>query len=314
MHLARPADAARRRPPRGGRARGDIVALSFSAAFPVRQATDSLARLRRHLPPPVALWAGGEMTRRVRKTLPGVVLLPDLAASVAALRSWRTPQRERAVALTRVRATIARMWTAVSLWVFNVAALGALRVDRGRARIAAGGSPAPWVIGVPLLYFGAMLRAMRELFRDRLDLACAPPAQRATRHARDAAAVVARIRDARRRAAAAHALPVARARSRAGAGRRCRCCCCTACCAMPACGCASRGILRERGVRGVYSLSYGPPLASIESFADQLAGKIDAIARGDRRAPRDDRRAQHGRPRRARLHPKARHRESSRAC
>ena len=68
----------------------DIVALSFSAAFPVRQATESLARLRRHLPPPVALWAGGDMTRRVRKTLPGVVLLPDLAASVAALRSWRS--------------------------------------------------------------------------------------------------------------------------------------------------------------------------------------------------------------------------------
>ncbi|HLW11600.1 MAG TPA: MerR family transcriptional regulator, partial [Casimicrobiaceae bacterium] len=68
----------------------DIVALSFSAAFPVRQATDSLARLRRHLPPPVALWAGGDMTRRVRKTLPGVVLLPDLVASVAALRSWRS--------------------------------------------------------------------------------------------------------------------------------------------------------------------------------------------------------------------------------
>jgi len=30
------------------------------------------------------------MTRRVRKTLPGVVLLPDLAASVAVLRSWRS--------------------------------------------------------------------------------------------------------------------------------------------------------------------------------------------------------------------------------
>jgi hypothetical protein len=29
------------------------------------------------------------MTRRVRKTLPGVVLLPDLAASVTALRAWR---------------------------------------------------------------------------------------------------------------------------------------------------------------------------------------------------------------------------------
>jgi len=67
----------------------DIVALSFSAAFPLRQATDGLANLRRHLPPGVALWAGGEMTRRVRKTLPGVTLVPDLAAAVAALRNWR---------------------------------------------------------------------------------------------------------------------------------------------------------------------------------------------------------------------------------
>ena len=67
-----------------------IVALSFSAAFPLRQATDGLLSLRRQLAPTVQLWAGGEMTRRVRKTLPGVVLIPDLAASVNALRSWRT--------------------------------------------------------------------------------------------------------------------------------------------------------------------------------------------------------------------------------
>ena len=32
--------------------------------------------------------------------------------------------------------------------------------------------------------------------------------------------------------------------------------------------------LRERGVGPVYSISYGPPLRSIEIFADQLAGKI----------------------------------------
>ena len=67
----------------------DIVALSFSSAFPVRQATDSLASLRRHLTPQVGLWAGGEMTRRIRKTLPGVVLLPDLGVSISALRNWR---------------------------------------------------------------------------------------------------------------------------------------------------------------------------------------------------------------------------------
>ncbi len=67
-----------------------LVALSFSAAFPVRQASEGLATLRRQLPPTITLWAGGEMTRRVRKTLPGVVLIPDLAATIGALKSWRT--------------------------------------------------------------------------------------------------------------------------------------------------------------------------------------------------------------------------------
>jgi DNA-binding transcriptional MerR regulator/methylmalonyl-CoA mutase cobalamin-binding subunit len=67
-----------------------VVALSFSGAFPVRQAGEGLASLRRLLPQGVALWAGGEMTRRVRKTLPGVVLVPDIAATPAALNAWRT--------------------------------------------------------------------------------------------------------------------------------------------------------------------------------------------------------------------------------
>lgn len=67
-----------------------ILALSFSGAFPLRQATDGLANLRRQLPPQVTIWAGGEMTRRVRKTMPGIVLIPDLASTVNALRSWRT--------------------------------------------------------------------------------------------------------------------------------------------------------------------------------------------------------------------------------
>ena len=66
-----------------------VVALSFSAAFPVRQAGDGLAMLRRQLSPKVHLWAGGEMTRRLRKSLPGVVLVPDLAGTADALKSWR---------------------------------------------------------------------------------------------------------------------------------------------------------------------------------------------------------------------------------
>jgi DNA-binding transcriptional MerR regulator/methylmalonyl-CoA mutase cobalamin-binding subunit len=67
----------------------NVVALSFSSAFPVRQASEGLATLRRQLPAAIALWAGGEMTKRVRKTLPGVVLIAELAATMAALKSWR---------------------------------------------------------------------------------------------------------------------------------------------------------------------------------------------------------------------------------
>ncbi len=66
-----------------------VVALSFSGAFPVRQAGDGLAALRRQLPPKIALWAGGEMTRRVRKALPGVTLISDLSATLGALKAWR---------------------------------------------------------------------------------------------------------------------------------------------------------------------------------------------------------------------------------
>jgi len=69
-----------------------LVALSFSGAFPVRQASEGLAALRRQLPTTVTLWAGGEMTRRLRKTLPGVVLIPDLPAIIGALKSWRSHQ------------------------------------------------------------------------------------------------------------------------------------------------------------------------------------------------------------------------------
>ncbi len=66
-----------------------LVALSFSGAFPVRQASEGIVALRRQLPSTVTLWAGGEMTRRVRRTLPGVVLIPDLPAVIGALKSWR---------------------------------------------------------------------------------------------------------------------------------------------------------------------------------------------------------------------------------
>jgi DNA-binding transcriptional MerR regulator len=67
----------------------DIVALSFSAAFAARQASEGLAALRRQLAPSIALWAGGDVTRRLRARLPGVTLVPDLAATLGALADWR---------------------------------------------------------------------------------------------------------------------------------------------------------------------------------------------------------------------------------
>ena len=76
--------------------KAQILALSFSGSFTLRVAVDGLDALRAQLPPHVTVWAGGEMTRRMRKTLPGVVLLPDLASTIPALKSWRThflPQR-----------------------------------------------------------------------------------------------------------------------------------------------------------------------------------------------------------------------------
>ena len=72
----------------------DIVVLSFSALFPLRQASDGLAALRRQLPLEVSLWAGGEMTRRLRRTLAGVQLLPDLGATLPALAAWRARASE----------------------------------------------------------------------------------------------------------------------------------------------------------------------------------------------------------------------------
>lgn len=43
------------------------------------------------MPPQVTIRAGGEMTRHVRKTVPGIVPIPDLASTVNALDGWRSP-------------------------------------------------------------------------------------------------------------------------------------------------------------------------------------------------------------------------------
>lgn len=71
--------------------RADIVALSFSAAFPQRHIAPCVQQLRQLLPAPVALWAGGTGVRR-QSLLPGVFFLPTLAGAMAALVDWRARQ------------------------------------------------------------------------------------------------------------------------------------------------------------------------------------------------------------------------------
>jgi len=81
----------------------DIVALSFSGAYPPRQAIGELAALRRDLPRTRALWAGGGMTGRLRRPVAGVELIPDLAGTIAALQSWRAATAVAAAASAPVR-------------------------------------------------------------------------------------------------------------------------------------------------------------------------------------------------------------------
>ena len=67
----------------------DVVALSFSVAFPQRQISGLVQHLRQALPPEVALWVGGGGIRRLAAQS-GVALLPDLSDAVSALQQWRS--------------------------------------------------------------------------------------------------------------------------------------------------------------------------------------------------------------------------------
>lgn len=69
--------------------RADIVALSFSIAFPQRQIPGLLQQLRQTLPAGTELWAGGGGVARANPT-PGVKLLASLDSAIAALVEWRT--------------------------------------------------------------------------------------------------------------------------------------------------------------------------------------------------------------------------------
>jgi triacylglycerol esterase/lipase EstA (alpha/beta hydrolase family) len=167
------------------------------------------------------------------------------------------------------------MWSAVSLWAFNLAAIAVYAVLAYRS-VAAGGSLARWIVGVPLLYFGAILflcasyfaiawiwrarrppnvrigwrRTLRLLWREFAALAGAPI--RMMLYAR-------LMRDPAPASVPVPVLLVHGVLCNAGVWAR------------------LARFLRDKHVTGVYSLSYGPPLASIDLFAEQLARKIDEV-------------------------------------
>jgi MerR family transcriptional regulator, light-induced transcriptional regulator len=68
--------------------RADVVALSFSSAFPARRASQVLQELRLALPPPSEVWAGGAAVRRLG-AIEGVRVLPGLGDAVAAVQAWQ---------------------------------------------------------------------------------------------------------------------------------------------------------------------------------------------------------------------------------
>lgn len=72
----------------------NIVALSFSSAFPARQISPLLNQLRQMLPPTVALWAGGAGSDKL-PTVDGIVALPSLEDALTALRLWQDGAQAR---------------------------------------------------------------------------------------------------------------------------------------------------------------------------------------------------------------------------
>lgn len=68
--------------------RADVVALSFSLAFPQRQIPGLLQQLRLVLPPAVALWVGGGGVARVAK-MDGIDFMASLDDAFKALADWR---------------------------------------------------------------------------------------------------------------------------------------------------------------------------------------------------------------------------------
>lgn len=69
--------------------RCDIVALSFSGAYPHAQAKADLLRLRDLLPADCQLWAGGRAVSRLRIRHAGLMMMDSLDELAPAVQQWR---------------------------------------------------------------------------------------------------------------------------------------------------------------------------------------------------------------------------------
>jgi triacylglycerol esterase/lipase EstA (alpha/beta hydrolase family) len=167
------------------------------------------------------------------------------------------------------------MWTAIALWAVIGGGAVAFAVGAAHA-VRAGASPWPWIAAIPLVYLGSLLvfvigyfalawtrrsprpayakldwrRALRLFRREYLAIAGSAPRMMSYRTV---------TRDPVPRPASDPILLLHGVLCNGGVWR------------------SLKRRLRKAGLGPVYAPSYGPPLASIDLFADQVAAKIDAI-------------------------------------
>ena len=70
--------------------RANVLALSFSSAFPDRQAASGLRDLRAAVPKDVEIWAGGDCIRRIRRSIDGVHFVKALDQINPLIAAWRS--------------------------------------------------------------------------------------------------------------------------------------------------------------------------------------------------------------------------------
>lgn len=68
--------------------RADVVAMSFSAAYPMRRVEPFLMQLRKALPSSVEIWAGGSGTNHIKSPVTGLRIFSDLYLPLEALTEF----------------------------------------------------------------------------------------------------------------------------------------------------------------------------------------------------------------------------------